>query len=119
MANEVNNLLENNNLMDLIKAEKVKIAYHPSVIKGQLGLPYKDGYMAWAKDGAVMDLMNKFGKKDNTTKFFAGSLGSVWFDIDLTGGHGTQKRTKKVRVALDKVDGMWYFILDATFDEKW
>ena len=119
MAKELNDLLEKNNLKDLITAKKLVFAMHPSVMNGELGQEYKDGYLAWVKGGAAVDLMDKFEKKDNTTKFHAGSFGSVWVDTQLTGGHGVQKRTKTVRVTPTKQSDMWYIFLDASFDDKW
>ena len=61
VAKELNDLLEKNNLKDPITAKKLGFA--------------KDGYLAWANGGAALDLMYKFEKKDNTTKFHAGSFG--------------------------------------------
>lgn len=121
MAKKLNDLFEKNNLKDLIDAKKVAIAYHSSVMNGELGQEYKDGYLAWVKGGAAVDLVRKFDKKDNTTKFHAGSFGSVWFDTELTGGHGVQKRTKTVRVTPieNYQNGQILIILDATFDDKW
>jgi hypothetical protein len=54
-------------------------------------------------------------------QFCGGTVGSVWFDVDLTGGAGDCHRTKHVRVTpvKDEETGGWKLILDNTFDEMW
>ena len=54
-------------------------------------------------------------------QFCGGTFGSVWFDVDLTGGAENYHRTKQVRVTpvKDEETGEWNIILDNTFDETW
>jgi hypothetical protein len=58
---------------------------------------------------------------DKCPKFRAGAFGSVWFDTELTGGEGEERRTKLVRVTPmpPSDDGCYKIMLDCTFDTEW
>ena len=123
MAIELNTMFKTVPLRQLLCEERVSFCYHPLVINGSLGEAYKKGTIEWANGGALQQLKKMLDKDspDKTPQFCAGIFGSVWFDVDLTGGAGDYRRTKQVRVTPDKDEetGCWNIILDNTFDETW
>lgn len=63
--------------------------------------------------------------KTGRLEFGVGSLGSIWFDVDLTGQVDGVAVTKKTRVALDPTPQLndltarpFRVMLDATFDDE-
>ncbi len=123
MAGELNKLFEDVPLLQLLREGRVSFCYHPSVMNGSLGEAYKKGTIEWARDGALEQLMKMLDKDvpGKAPQFRGGTLGSVWFDVNLTGGKGNYHRIKQVRVTPVKDDetGEWNIILDNTFDETW
>ena len=122
MASELNKMFANTPLHILLSEERIAFCYHPEVYSGALGKEYKEGTKKWANGGALEQLMTMLDKDvpGKIPKFVAGAFGSVWFDVNLTGGSGVDKRTKKVRVTpMRKEDGGWNIMLDNTFEEKW
>lgn len=123
MAVELNTMFMTVPLRQLLREGRVSFCYHPSVVNGSLGEAYKKGTIEWARGGALDQLMKMLDKDvpDKAPQFCGGTLGSVWFDVDLTGGAGDYHRTKHVRVTPVKVEetGGWNIILDNTFDETW
>ena len=102
----------------LYRAGKIRFTYHPYVAAGKLGQEYKKGTEEWVQNGALEQL---FDKLDAKPRFTAGSLGSVWLDVYLTGGEGTYHRVdKQCRVTPTRhPDGTFDLMLDNTFDEVW
>lgn len=122
MAEELNALFEGTPIRRLLQEDKVRFAYHPSVIDGGLGEAYRKGTIEWAQHGALAALLNLLDKErsENIPKFGAGMFGSVWFDVELTGGRGQDCRTKLVRVCpMEREGDRWTLMLDNTFDEAW
>ena len=123
VAKELNAMFKAVPLRQLLRERRVSFCYHPSVINGSLGEAYKTGTIEWANGGALKQLMNMLDKDvpGKAPQFCGGTLGSVWFDVDLTGGAGDYPRTKQVRVTpvKDEETGEWNIILDNTFDETW
>lgn len=122
-ASELNRLFKTTPLRSLVQANKVAFCYNPAVMDGELGPAYKSGTVEWATKGALTQLMRMLDKDvpGKIPQFCAGSLGSVWLDVDLTGGEGKLRRTKKTRVCpiKDESTGKWVLMLDSTFDETW
>ena len=56
-------------------------------------------------------------ERQKLLEFGFGDLGSVWFDVDLTGTVDGQLVTKRTRVALASDARPYQIIFDATFDE--
>lgn len=122
MATELDKLFAENSMRDLVQREEVVFAYSNAVMSGLLGEAYKQGTIAWARGGALNQLMRLLDRDvpGRPPKFCAGSMGSVWFDVNLTGGEGSARRTKKVRVTpIPGKGGKWTIILDNTFEEVW
>lgn len=123
MAGELNAMFKAVPLRQLLREGRVSFCYHPSVINGSLGEAYKTGTIEWVRGGALEQLMKMLDKDvpGKAPQFCGGTLGSVWFDVDLTGGAGDYHRTKQVRVTpvKDEETGEWNIILDNTFDETW
>lgn len=123
VAEELNELFANKSVRDLLREEKVSFWYHPKVFNGDLGEEYREGTIAWSRDGALEELMNMLDKDvtDNVPKFVPGIFGSVWIEVQLTGGKGAARRTKRVRVlpTPGEEDGTWNIVLDNTFDKVW
>ena len=121
IATDLNKLLEENSLRELLRTKKIAFVYHPMVISGQMGRAYKEGTIAWVNGGALEQLMKMLDKDvpGEKPKFCGGTLGSVWFDTELTGGEGKARRTKLVRVTPMHQDGTYNIMLDNTFDEVW
>lgn len=122
MANELNKMFAETSMRELLRTGKVAFVYHPEVINGNLGEDYKQGTIAWAQGGALEQLMMMLDKDvpGAAPEFGYGMLGSVWFDADLTGGHGAARRTKKVRVTpMKDRDGNFNIMLDNTFEFEW
>ena len=89
--------------------------------RGRLGKAYKDGTVEWATKGAVRQLVELLDKYTASTIpiFVAGSLGSVWADVTLTGGRGILRREKLVRLTPSWHGDKLIIMLDNTFDEEW
>lgn len=122
IADELNTMFREESLITLMREKRVQFCYHPSVINGSLGEDYKKGTTEWAHGGALLQLCVMLDKDEPSSPiptFGAGIFGSVWFDVNLTGGHGKFKRTKMVRVTPIKKNDNWLIMLDNTFDEKW
>jgi hypothetical protein len=123
LAKELNDMFKSVPLRQLLREGRVSFKYHPSVINGSLGEAYKTGTIEWAHGGALEQLMKMLDKDvpGNAPQFCGGTFGSVWFDVDLTGGAGVYHRTKRVCVTpvKDEDTGGWNIILDNTFDETW
>ena len=122
MAKELNDMFRRTSLRELYQTQRVVFCYHPSVVSGELGVDYKHGTTEWANNGALTQLMRMLDKDvpGDIPTFVAGTFGSVWFDVDLTGGNGEHQRTKMVRVTpVRHRDGSFSMILDNTFDSKW
>ena len=77
--------------------------------------------MEWATKGAVRQLVELLDKDTASTIpiFVAGSLGSVWADVTLTGGRGKLRREKLVRLTPSRDGDKLIIMLDNTFDEEW
>ena len=122
-ARELNTMFKTVPLRALLLEERVSFCYHPAVVDGSLGEDYKKGTIEWARGGALQQLMKMLDNNSpgEPPEFCAGSFGSVWFDVELTGGEGKYQRKKKVRVTPQKNEetGHWNIYLDNTFDEKW
>ena len=117
IAKDLNSLFKNNSVHHLVRTKQVAFCYHPEILNGNLGNAYKEGYETWMKGGALEQLMDIL---DCGPTFAAGSFGSVWFDVELTGGSGPNKRTKLTRVTpVSDREGGFNIILDATFDDEW
>lgn len=97
---------------------KIQFTYHPYVANGNLGDEYKKGTEEWVMNGALEELLDKLDAKP---RFSAGSLGSVWLDVCLTGGTGAYRRVdKRCRVTpTRRPDGGFVLMLDNTFDYVW
>jgi hypothetical protein len=114
--------LATHSIKSLMEQETVQFKINEAVQKGFLGNAYKEGTLQWAQNGAIEDLMEKLDSDANLSipKFVAGTHGSVWLDLDLTGGTGSFRRTKLTRVCPQMLgEGSYVFTLDATFDAAW
>ncbi|MDA9633411.1 hypothetical protein N9S81_00565, partial [bacterium] len=107
-ATELDELFANNTMTSLLSNGKITFVYHPEVMKGTLGEAYKAGTEQWAHNGALRQLIQILG---NNPRFTAGSFGSVWLDADLTGGVGSQVRTKKTRVTPTRNGTTGFFLM--------
>lgn len=80
---------------------------------------YVDAVESWEE--AEEKIGEKPDEKDfewhKVLEFGFGDLGSVWFDVDLTGTVDGQLVTKTTRVTLSSDERPYDIILDATFDE--
>lgn len=84
--------------------------------------------VSWAKRGAYEHLDRMVHENADATTFHAGSLGSIWFDVSLTGtvstAEGEREVTKETRVSYagnqesGPYKGCYIILLDATADEN-
>ena len=99
--------------------QKVALGVNPAMTaskeEGGLGFDHAT-VMRWARgaSGQVAEQLRSGSKK-----FRVGTLGSIWYDSDLTG----DGKTKLTRVCLApfqrEQDGKFEILLDATFEEEW
>ena len=120
-ADWINKLFQKSSVHSLLEKGDLAFSYHPEVARGRLGKAYKDGTVEWATKGAVGQLVELLDKDTASTipVFVAGSLGSVWADVTLTGGRGKLRREKLVRLTPSRDGDKLIIMLDNTFDEEW
>lgn len=125
IANEVNTMFKNDSVQRLLRQGRIAFCYSPSVMDGVLGEVFKQRTIKWFARGALQQFMMMMDQDDDDVdpapQFLAGSFGSVWLDVDLTGNAGDELRTMKVRVSPVKDStGVWDIILDnAHFQQSW
>eukprot|EP00873_Tetraselmis_striata_P027025 jgi/Tetstr1/447289/TSEL_034726.t1 len=112
VADNVNKIIaDNGGLLGAFNADLVDISLHepqcyPGSARGEM--------RPWFHE-ATNQLFEIMSSDPRREWFKAGSLGSIWFDTELTGA-GKTKLTR-VTVAPAKRDGRHHIVLDATFDE--
>ena len=114
-------LLKSGPIRTLMAMGKIRFAYHPWIASGRLGDEMKTMTEQFVHNGALDELIELLdsSRPGGPIKFIAGNLGSVWADVELTGGIGANRRTKLVRLTPSYSDGAIDIMLDNTFDDKW
>lgn len=119
----LNQTLEDTPINVLLTSGTINFCRHPEVASGRLGAAYKEGSEAWLMGGALEELVGLLDNRRSggAIKFGVGTFGSVWADVELTGGFGAEKRTKKVRLSpsVGRREDSFDIMLDNTFDEEW
>ena len=122
-CDSLNKTLEDTPINVLMTANMINFCRHPEVASGRLGAAYKAGSEAWLFGGALDELVGLLDNRrpGGAIKFGVGSFGSVWADVELTGGFAAEKRTKKVRLgpSVGRREDSFDIMLDNTFDEEW
>lgn len=110
IAGDVNKIIaDNGGLYGAFNADLVDVSLHEPACYAASA----DGKLRPWFHGAINQLFGIIASNPEKEWFRAGNLGSIWFDIQLTGAGDT--RLTRVTVAPAKRDGRYHIVLDATF----
>lgn len=109
IAERFNVLLEYKHLGDLLHSGKLVIFKNPSLM-------HNDSFHKFLDNGAAEELLNLIDNQTskNIPKFGTDASGKVWFDVQLTGGRGQDRRTETVRVEAEVSNGVFRLYLSNT-----